>query len=305
MNLKTLLPLVASAMLVAACSNGNAEPGGTASAGGGEASTLRVQDAARDGIKVLPAAAATVAQTLTLYGAVTPDAYKTQEVRARYPGVAREVAREPGQTVARGDLLLSIESSDSLARYAVHSPIAGTVLERRVNPGEAVDVSRVLMVVSDLRRTWVEFQVFARDLGRVRGGMAVAIRGVYGDAQGSARLDYVAPAGEVDSQSVIARATLDNRDGRWVPGQFVTGAVTVASVDAPVTVAPQALQQLDGRTVVFAVDGDRFVPRPVDVGLRDAHAVEIRSGLAAGTRYAADNSYLIKADRLKNEGGED
>ncbi len=59
---------------------------------------------------------------------------------------------------------------------------------------------------------------------------------------------------------------------------------------------PQALQQFDGKAVVFTqVEGD----------LRDAQALEITSGLSAGAHYAADNSYLIKADLLKTEGGED
>jgi RND family efflux transporter, MFP subunit len=257
------------------------------------------------GIRLREAGPARIRQTLTVYGAIAPDAYRTQQVRARYPGLVREVTREPGQAVSQGDLLLSIESSDSLASYAVRSPITGTVLERHVNPGEAVDASRVLMVVSDLKTVWAQFQVFARDLGRVRGGMPVAIHGVYGDVEGRARLDYVAPAGEVDSQSVVARATLPNRDGRWVPGQFVTGAVVVAEVDAPVAVVPQALQQLDGKPVVFVRTDEGFRPSPVEIGLRDARAVEIKAGLIAGVRYAADNSYLIKADLLKAEGGED
>lgn len=261
--------------------------------------------AERSGIRVLDAGSATIRQSLTVYGAIKPDAYRTQQVRARYPGLVRSVTREPGQAVGKGDLLLSIESSDSLAPYAIRAPQAGTVLQRHANPGEAVDASRMLMVVSDLTTVWAEFQVFARDLGQVRSGMSVRIQGVYGDTRAQAKLDYVAPAGEVDSQSVVARATLDNRDGRWVPGQFITGEVVVATVDAPVAVVPQALQQLDGKTVVFAqVDGG-FTPRVVETGLRDSSAVEIKSGLSAGARYAADNSYLIKADLLKTEGGED
>jgi len=261
--------------------------------------------AERAGIRVLEAGPAHLRQSLTVYGAIKPDAYRTQQLRARYPGLVRKVMHEPGQKVGKGDLLLSIESSESLAPYAIWSPLAGTVLERHVNPGEAVDSSRLLMVVSDLNMVWAEFQVFARDLGQVRGGMPVHIRGVYGNVQTEAKLDYVAPVGAVDSQSVVARATLDNRAGRWVPGQFITGAVVVAEVDAPVTVVPQALQQFDGKAVVFTQVEGGFKPRPVEVSLRDAQALEITSGLSAGAHYAADNSYLIKADLLKTEGGED
>lgn len=304
------LGAVALLALLAACSKSPgaaAPPAARAAASSAATPTAAIgADAAqRAGIRVLQAQPATIRQQLTVYGAIKPDGYCTQQVRARYPGMVRTVTREPGQHVDKGALLLSIESSDSLAPYAIRAPIVGTVLERRVNPGEAVDSSRVLMVISDLRTVWAEFQVFARDLGRVRGRLPVRVRGVHGDTRGLAKLGYVAPVGEVDSQSVVARATLDNRDGRWVPGQFVTGAVTVAEVRAPVTVVPQALQQFDGKTVVFTPTVDGFKTNVVEVGLRDARAVEIKSGLVAGARYAADNSYLIKADLLKTEGGED
>lgn len=62
---------------------------------------------------------------------------------------------------------------------------------------------------------------------------------------------------------------------------------------------------LDGKTVVFVQSDDGFEPSAVEIGLRDARAVEIKSGLAAGARYAADNSYLIKAELTKGEGAED
>ena len=48
-----------------------------------------------------------------------------------------------------------------------------------------------------------------------------------------------------------------------------------------------------------------FEPRPVKVGRRSREAVEILEGLDAGMRYAAKNSYLIKADLLKGEAEED
>ena len=89
------------------------------------------------------------------------------------------------------------------------------------------------------------------------------------------------------------------------PGQFVTGDVVVADVTVPVAVNPAALQELQGKTVVFIHDAKGFAPRPVQVGRRSREAVEITEGVTAGERYAAANSYLIKADLLKGEAEED
>lgn len=252
-------------------------------------------------IEVLTAESAEIRETLTLYGVIKTNAEREQEVRARYPGTVRSVDKRPGDRVARGEVVLTIESNDSLEPYSIRSPIAGTVLERGVNPGETVDASATLMTIADLSNVWAEFQVFARDLGRIRAGMPVSIRAGDNEAVGETTLTYVAPAGHADSQSVIARAELANPSGRWVGGQFVTGEVVINDTSAGVAVVPAALQTLNDGPAVFVQTNEGFEARAVTIGHRGRDAVEILQGLAQGERYAGRNSYLIKADLLKSE----
>jgi cobalt-zinc-cadmium efflux system membrane fusion protein len=217
----------------------------------------------------------------------------------------RDVSKRVGDQVAASDELLRVESNESLQTYPIRSPIPGRIIERRTNPGDTVDSSTVLLRVADLSSVWVELALFARDLGQVRPGMTVVFTGVNANEKGEARITYVAPAGQADSQSVVTRAVVDNRDGRWVPGQFVTGEVVIADTKAPVTVVPSALQELQGKTVVFVENGSGFEARPVQLGKRSRGAVEVLTGIRAGERYAAQNSYLIKAERLKGTAGEE
>jgi cobalt-zinc-cadmium efflux system membrane fusion protein len=263
------------------------------------------QAAQNAGIETAIAEPKQIRTTLTLFGSIKTSAERLQDIRARYPGVVQRVNKRIGDEVAKGAELLTVESSESLQIYAVRSPLGGRVLDRATNPGDAVDSSTVLMRVADLSTVWVEFAVFARDLAHVRPGMKVFFRGVDSDESGEATLSYVAPAGQDDSQSVIARAVIDNRAGRWVPGQFVSGDVVIADVNAAVAVEPAALQELRGKTVVFVQNDRGFEARPVNVGRRARDALEIVNGVNAGERYAAKNSYLIKADVLKSEVEED
>jgi cobalt-zinc-cadmium efflux system membrane fusion protein len=257
------------------------------------------------GIEVAAAGPAQIRETLTLYGSIKSNAERQQEIRARYPGVVRSIAKRAGDAVSKGEELLTVESNESLQVYAIRSPLNGQVLDRRANPGDAVDGATVLMTVADLSSVWVEFALFARDLGHVRAGMPVLFRGASAEERGEAKITYVAPAGHADTQSVVARAVIDNRSGRWVPGQFITGDIVIAEANVPVAVKPVALQQLQGKTMVFVQNGRGFEARPVHVGKRSRDAVEITNGLAAGERYAATNSYLIKADLMKGEAEED
>jgi cobalt-zinc-cadmium efflux system membrane fusion protein len=89
---------------------------------------------------------------------------------------------------------------------------------------------------------------------------------------------------------------LANPKGLWRPGLPVTVALKAAEADVPVAVTADAVQTLDGRSVVFVRQGQQFEARTVELGRRDEHHVEVQKGLAAGERYAARNSFLVKAD---------
>jgi cobalt-zinc-cadmium efflux system membrane fusion protein len=122
-----------------------------------------------------------------------------------------------------------------------------------------------------------------------------------GSSAANATIAYVAPAGDAESQSVVARAVLNNNDGRWVVGQFVTGKVVVTQADVPISVVPAAIQSVAGSEVVFIQSAKGFEARQVKIGRRSPQALEILSGIHAGDRYAAANSYLIKAEMIKSE----
>ncbi|MGH8505953.1 MAG: efflux RND transporter periplasmic adaptor subunit [Stenotrophobium sp.] len=296
-------------MGIAACSGKpapkTATPDSTATEPAPQIAEITPDSAKAAGIETAVAGPAEIRETITLYGSIRPNAERQQEVRARYPGIVRTVAKRPGDAVAKGELLLSIESNDSLEAYSIRSPIAGTVLQRRVNPGETVDGSTTLLVVADLSNVWAEFAVFGRDIGRVRAGMTVLLRSSDGQTAGTAKIAYVAPSGSGDTQSVVARAVVDNMGGQWIAGQFVTGDVVVDDLRVPVSVVPDALQTLDDDAVVFVQTSKGFEPCKVETGKRSTEAVEIKRGLAAGERYATKNSYTIKSELLKGSGDEE
>ena len=300
----TLLAMIA--FLASACSEKSAERKTETSSAQNSAplATITPEAAKAAGIETAISGPSPIRETLTVYGSIRPNAEREQILRPRYPGIVKSVGKHPGDTVKQGETLLTIESNESLRSYAIVSPLDGQVLDRRVNPGEAVSDDTVLLRVADLSNVWADFAIFARDLDRVRADLVVTITAREGGPQTEARIAYVAPAGDKDSQSVIARAVVDNSDRRWVSGQFVTAEIVLSETQAAVSVAPEALQTLEGETVVFLQSDQGFEARPVSIGKRSAEAVEITKGLKGGERYASANSYVIKADLTKGEAEE-
>jgi cobalt-zinc-cadmium efflux system membrane fusion protein len=260
-----------------------------------EGRTTIADDVARAaGIATAAAGPAVIRDELMLYGAIAPDATRVRAVHARFPGVIRSVARNVGDAVRSGETLATIESNESLQTYPVTAPIAGTITARHAAAGEQTDAD-ALFEIADFSSVWAELDVFSRDRARLSVGLPVTITAEGGVAVDGA-ISYLAPVGSRASQSVTARVVLDNPAGRFTPGQFVEGRVTIATEPVDLAVPLAALQRFRESDVVFARFGDTYEVRMLTLGRRDSAFVEVLDGLEPGTVYVTDNSYLIKAD---------
>jgi cobalt-zinc-cadmium efflux system membrane fusion protein len=269
-----------------------------------EGRTTIAGDVARAaGIATATAGPGTIRDELVLYGSIAPDATRVRAVHARFPGVIRNVARNVGDAVRAGETLATIESNESLQSYSVTAPIAGTITARHAAAGEQTDAD-ALFEIADFSSVWAELDVFSRDRARLAVGLPVAVTADDG-AAAEGTVAYLAPVGNRASQSVTARVVLDNADGRWAPGQFVEGRVTIGTAPVELAVPLAALQRFREFDVVFAQVGDTYEVRMLDLGRRDAQFVEVLDGLAPGTTFVIDNSYLIKADIEKSGASHD
>jgi cobalt-zinc-cadmium efflux system membrane fusion protein len=255
------------------------------------------------GLKVAPAGAGAIRETLALYGTIRPNAESQRDVTARFPGVVRTVEVKVGDTVKSGQRLATIESNESLQVYSLTAPIAGTVTQRHANPGETAG-DEDLFEIADFSTVWAELSVFPRDRARMATGQAVEITAADGVARGSGRISYVSPLG-TSSQALVARVVLDNREGTWTPGQFVDARVTVGETPARVVVPLTALQKFRDWDVVFVSEGEAYQAQPVTLGRRDATHVEVTEGLEPGAHVVIANSFLAKADVGKSGAAHD
>ena len=280
----------------------------------------------------------TLYPALSLNGIIVPNEERLVQVTPRFPGVVRRIHKRLGSRVERGDVLLSIEGDDDLKRYDVSSAISGTVISRRVGLGEHVERNDKLMVIADLATVWVDFRVFARDFKKLRLHQPIEIALASGGPPVQAQIAYISPIGQADTQTMLARAIVENKDGRLRPGLFVSGRLRIGQQKALIAVRNSAIQFLDGKPVVFVEQkenenehehehagenghqheqeaggheeaGDhhhdekekkrRFKAVFVETGPSDGRFTEIYFGLLPGQTYVADNSFMLKAELSK------
>lgn len=274
--------------------------------GAGERVTIPAAAAETSGIVVATAGPGAVEETLNLTGRIMLQPSARAEVHAPYPGPVRAVLRNVGDTVRRGETLARVESAESLQTYGIVTPIAGVVLDRQTNIGD-VTSDQPLFVVGDLSRLQAELNVATRDIGTVSAGQRVVIAGLDGQTRIEAQIASVLPTADAHSQTLIARAPLAlNRSSALRPGMAVRAAVVTAAQQAAVVVPRDAVQTVEGQSVVFVrVSADTYEARPVTLGRTGATNVEITSGLAADEAYVSENAFLVKAEIGKGSASHD
>lgn len=188
------------------------------------------------------------------------------------------------------------ESTQGLTRYEIRSPIDGVVTDKKISIGEVLKEDAPIYQVADLSSVWVELTVPAKDVNALKVGDAATVQSSAFVAQATARLSYVGALVGEQSRNATARLLLPNPKGLWRPGLPVTVDLTSDEVAVPVAVLAEGVQSLGGGPVVFGRYGQLFEARPVETGRSDGRYVEVLKGLTAGERYAAKNSFLVKAD---------
>ncbi len=256
-------------------------------------------------LKIEEAGPATIKTMVAVYGKVAPNEEALARVVPRFPGIVKAVKKRLGDPVQRGEVLAQIESNESLKVYDVTAEISGTVIQKDITLGELAKDDKTIFTVANLESVWIDLSIFRRDFGSLAVGSAVEFHTGEGHVSGQqhihAKVDYISPFGSEGSQTMLARCVVPNPEGALRPGLYVDGEVVTGEIEAEVSVANGALQQIEGKTVVFVAEGDAFEPREVMPGVKDSDRTQITKGLEPGDRYVAENSFVMKAELGKGE----
>ena len=194
------------------------------------------------------------------------------------------------------------EPEASLRLQKVRSPISGHVVERKVELGVVMgrdNLETELFVVADLNPVWVDLAVSPEDVPLVRVGQTVRIvaRGTGETAEG--KVIFIGPMLDKETHTTRAVVEINNKEGVWRPGSFVSAGIVLEERSVPLAVPTAAIQTMDGGPVAFVRTSDGFQKRRVALGQDDGRTAEVISGLRMGETIAVNNTFLLKAEMLK------
>lgn len=187
-------------------------------------------------------------------------------------------------------------SAKELTRYEIRSPIDGVVTNKQISQGQVVSEVDSLYQISDLSTVWAEMTIYAKDINTVKVGQKVTIKATAFEAETTGTISYVGALVGEQSRTAMARVVINNTHQTWLPGLPVNIELLSEEVKVPLAVSVEGIQTLRDWSVVFGRYGDYFEARPLKLGRRDDKYAEVLEGLQVGEKYAAGNSFLIKAD---------
>jgi len=112
---------------------------------------------------------------------------------------------------------LSNGSGSSLTRFEMTAPFDGTVIEKHIALGEALEANAEAFLLADLSTVWVDVSVYQKHLLAVRQGQEVVISAGAGMPDATGTIAYVGPIVGEQTRTAMARVV---RISTWATCTF-------------------------------------------------------------------------------------
>ena len=168
----------------------------------------------------------------------------------------------------------------------INAPIDGTVIARKVGPGQYVrsDAAEPLYSVANLSTMWLKANVPENDISIVHVGQEIEVKvTALPDRAFKARIIAIGSASDAATRRVVVRSEIPNPDRALKSEMFATFKIAVGEAGASPAVPTEAvIREGDLATVWIQREPLLFQRRKVKIGLEQDGRLQILDGLAEG-----------------------
>jgi cobalt-zinc-cadmium efflux system membrane fusion protein len=179
----------------------------------------------------------------------------------------------------------------------INAPIDGTVIGRKVGPGQYVrsDAAEALYSLADLSTMWLKANVPENDIVHVRVGQEIEVKvTALPDRVFKARISAIGAASDSATRRVVVRSELPNPDRALRSEMFASFKITVGGGE-PCPVVPLEAVIRDGEQAVVWIEREPmlFHRRKVKIGLERDGRVQVLEGLKAGEQVVGRGAIFV------------
>jgi cobalt-zinc-cadmium efflux system membrane fusion protein len=179
----------------------------------------------------------------------------------------------------------------------INAPIDGTVIGRKVGPGQYVrsDAADALYSIADLSTMWLKASVPESEIANVRVGQEVEVKvAALPDRTFKARVTAIGAASDAATRRVVVRSEIPNPDRVLKSEMFATFRITIAGGE-PGPVVPVESVIRDGEQAILWVEREPMVfnRRKVKIGMERDGRVQVLEGVEVGEHVVARGAIFV------------
>ncbi len=177
-----------------------------------------------------------------------------------------------------------------LADAVIRAPVAGSISERLVQPGEFIRENTVIATVVQMSPLKLKSAIQERHASLIKPGQGVQFDvEAFSNRTFKGTIAYVSPAVDQATRTFAVEAIVDNGDRQLKPGFFAKGVV-LTHVDVSVLAVPEeAISTLAGVSTVYVIEGGKARQQQISLGTRQNKLVEVTTGLKGDEQLATTN----------------
>lgn len=179
----------------------------------------------------------------------------------------------------------------------VASPIGGTVVQRRVGPGQWLSAggSEPVFTIADLSTMWLVAAVREMDSPLVRLDQPVDVTvGALPGRHFVARVASMGAGLDPTTRRLTVRAEVLDPEHLLKPEMFATFRIALGEPQRSVAVPANAVIHRGAEAFAWvALDGNRFMLRRIAAGMRSGDMLEVTEGLNDGERVVTGGALFI------------
>jgi cobalt-zinc-cadmium efflux system membrane fusion protein len=179
----------------------------------------------------------------------------------------------------------------------IPAPIDGTVIARKVGPGQYVrnDTGEALYVIADLSTMWLKAQVPEKEISSIRVGQDVEVKvSALPDRVLRARVTAINAATDATTRRVIVRSEIPNPEGALKSEMFASFKIATGDDEPSPSVPVQAVIREGDHAIVWVEEEPMlFRRRKVTLGIEQEGRMQIREGLKAGELVAGRGAIFV------------
>lgn len=202
------------------------------------------------------------------------------------------------------DQIQALETTHEVKlKLTYHSPMNGTVIEKKIQEGMYVNEGSVLYDVADLSVLWNIAEVFEGDLAVIKVGNAARLRlQSFPGEDFTGKITYIYPVVNPQTRTIKVRSEFSNSNYRLKP-QMYGETIFENNFGSGLTVPEDAILFTGKRNLVWIQTEDgMYQPREVQVGFKLDGKYQILSGLTEGEKVVSSGGFLIDSESQLKSG---